>query len=98
MVTNLDAFSECLTTYLGYLGLPTEAVLVDNGQRRRAINNLPEVVGLLNPGQRQAAMYLSKFAAACATGLFDAALNYLWNETIRNLRQKVAQFDLEYFY
>lgn len=98
MVTNLDAFSEGLTTYLGYLGLPTEAVLVDNGQRRRAINNLPEVVGLLNPGQRQAAMYLSKFAAACATGLFDAALNYLWNETIRNLRQKVAQFDLEYFY
>jgi hypothetical protein len=98
MSTSLDAFSEGLTLYLGYLGLPAEAVLVDNGQRRRAINNLPDVVNLLDPGQRQAAMYLSKFAAACATGLFDAALNYLWNETIRNLRRKVIQFDLEYFY
>jgi hypothetical protein len=34
---------------------------------------------------------------ACGAGLFDAALNFLWNETIRNLREKVARFDLEYF-
>jgi hypothetical protein len=48
MSTSLDAFSEGLTLYLGYLGLPAEAVLVDNGQRRRAINNLPDVVNLLD--------------------------------------------------
>jgi len=41
---------------------------------------------------------ISKFVAACAVGLFDAALNFLWNETIRNLREKAARFDLEYFY
>lgn len=98
MGTNLDAFSESLTKYLTYLQLPYEGILVDNNQRRRAINNLPEVVERLTPEQRQAAMYLSKFAAACATGLFDAALNYLWNETIRNLRRKIIHFDIEYFY
>ena len=48
--------------------------------------------------QKSAASYISKFVAACAVGLFDAALNYLWNETIRNLREKVARFDLEYFF
>ncbi len=44
------------------------------------------------------ALYISKFFAAVGAGLFDAALNYLWNETIVNLREKVARFDLEYFY
>ena len=31
-------------------------------------------------------------------GLFDAALNYLWDETIQSLRDKVVKFDLDYFY
>ena len=43
-------------------------------------------------------MYVSKFVSSAAAGLFDAALNYLWNETIRNLRGKVFKFDLKYFY
>jgi hypothetical protein len=43
-------------------------------------------------------MYISKFVAACAGGLFDAALNYLWDETVVNLRAKVVRFDLAYFY
>ena len=36
--------------------------------------------------------------AAVASGLFDAALNYLWDETILELRQRVAQYDIAYFY
>ena len=52
----------------------------------------------LDDEQRQKALYISKFFAAVGAGLFDAALNYLWNETIVNLRYKVIRFDLEYFY
>jgi hypothetical protein len=43
-------------------------------------------------------VYLSKFAAAVAAGLFDAALNYLWDETVFELRRRIAQYDLSYFY
>jgi hypothetical protein len=75
-----------------------ESVIVEPDQRRQAINNLPLVVSELDADQKQAATYLSKFVAACAMGLFDAALSYLWDETVRNLRQKVARFDLNYFY
>ena len=36
--------------------------------------------------------------AACGAGLFDAALNFLWDEVVSKLRRKVVQFDLEYFF
>jgi len=36
--------------------------------------------------------------AATHAGLFDAALNYLWNETVGELRKRVVGYDLRYFY
>jgi hypothetical protein len=94
----VDEFARGLGEYLVWLGLPTEAVLVPTGERRAVINNMATVVSDLSDQQRQAAMYISKFVAACVAGLFDAALNYLWDETVRNLRSKVARFDLAYFF
>ncbi len=35
---------------------------------------------------------------AASVGLFDAALSYLWNETINELRARVAGFDVAYFF
>ncbi|MCC6545652.1 hypothetical protein IT570_00680 [Candidatus Sumerlaeota bacterium] len=95
---SLAQFASGLTTYLDYLGVPSEAVLVEQSERRKVINNLPDVVALLNDEQKQSAMYLSKFVAACGIGLFDAALNYLWDETVRSIRDKVTRFDLDYFF
>lgn len=95
---NLEELTEGLNGYLKYLDLPTESVIVETEQRKQAIGNLPFVVSELDADQKRAATYLSKFVAACAMGLFDAALNYLWDETVRNLREKVARFDLNYFY
>jgi hypothetical protein len=43
-------------------------------------------------------MYLSKFIAAVRSGLFDAALNYLWDETISELRRRIAGYDLDCFF
>jgi len=95
---DVDAFSEGLTRALTLLGLPAERVLVSNNERAKVIRNLPEVVEYLTPAQRLEAMYISKFVAACGAGLFDAALNFLWDETIVNLRKKIAKFDLGYFF
>ena len=98
IVPAVQTFSGQLTDYLRFLGLPDEDVLVPIEQRRSVTNNMETVVSVLTSDQRAAAMYISKFVTACAVGLFDAALNFLWNETIRNLRAKVVRFDLVYFY
>ncbi|PGP93423.1 hypothetical protein COA10_30955, partial [Bacillus cereus] len=90
-------FSSGLTDYLVHLGLPCESILVDPDERTVVINNLPNIVTRLNDQQKTEAMYISKFIAACGAGLFDAAINFLWNETVVNLRNKVIRFDMDYF-
>ena len=94
----VDQFTGALIAYLGDLGLPTQNVLVPTAERQRVISNLPEVIALIDHARRGEALYLSKFIAACGAGLFDAALNFVWDETVVHLRKKVARFDLEYFY
>ena len=93
----VETFSTQLDSYLVYVGLPKDHILVSYDRRRPVFQNVPTVLASLTDDQRLAAVYISKFVAACAVGLFDAALNYLWNETVRNLREKVARFDLRYF-
>lgn len=91
-------FSKGLKSYLEFLKLPTANVLVEVTERDTVIAIMPKIVDNLIPTQKERAYYISKFIASCGVGLFDAALNYLWNETIVNLREKVIRFDLDYFY
>jgi hypothetical protein len=95
---DVDRFTAGLTRYLENLNLPSDRVLVQVPERERVFVNLPSVVNLLGEEVRRSAVYISKFVAACGAGLFDAALNFMWDETVSNLRGKVARFDLEYFF
>ena len=56
------------------------------------------MISQIEPNEKEQSLYLSKFIAGVASGLFDAALNYLWDETILQIRKRVVQYDLEYFY
>ena len=94
----LETFGTQLEAYLDSVGLPKDEILVPYERRSPVFQNMPTVLEYLADDQKSAASYISKFAAACAAGLFDAALNYLWNETVRNLRDKVTRFDLDYFF
>jgi hypothetical protein len=96
--TTVDGFSRSLRHYLQENGLPSENILVAVDERWNVISNVPRVLERFSQDQRARAYYISKFIAACGAGLFDAGLNFLWDEVINNLRAKVAQFDLEYFY
>jgi len=97
--TDVKDFSNGLAHYLNYLGLPAaDDVLVKVDERSIVIVNMPLLVQRLCDEHKESAYYLSKFIASCGVGLFDAALSYLWNETIVNLRQKITRFDLDYFY
>ncbi|MBM7606005.1 hypothetical protein JOC75_004033 [Metabacillus crassostreae] len=94
---SVDAFSAGLQQYLEQLNLPSQNVLVHPEERMDVLENLPRVVNRLTPELKSNSLYISKFIAACGAGLFDAALNFLWNETVINLRNKVTRFDMEYF-
>jgi hypothetical protein len=95
---SVTEFTTQLEQYLSTLNLPSQQVLVDCYERHKVIANIPDAISTLSQASRTTANYLSKFVAAVGAGLFDAALNFLWDETISNLREKVQQFDLDYFY
>ena len=91
-------YENVLRHYLSKLGLPQDNILVSIDERKKVILNLPSVIKTLDNNKKLDSIYLSKFVAAIGVGLFDAALNFVWNETVKALREKIVSFDIEYFY
>jgi hypothetical protein len=94
----LQQFEDVLTLAMERFGLPSEGVLVSFVQRGRVLRNFEDAIDALDDEHRNRSMYLSKFMVAVGAGLFDAALNYLWDETVSELRRRVAGYDLGYFF
>jgi hypothetical protein len=97
-LVQLRRFEAGLIGFIRAHQLPTDGVLVAVPERFSVFRNLEPVLGRLPTERRATSVYVSKFIAAAAAGLFDAALNYLWDETISELRRRVALYDLAYFY
>jgi hypothetical protein len=95
---DLTEFENNLLEYLKQNDLPADSVLVPIQQRKVVFFNIANALEKLDSHQRKRSLYISKFLAAVTAGLFDAALNYLWDETISELRRRVSQYDLTYFY
>jgi hypothetical protein len=76
----------------------TEALGVDRGvvalepQIQHAWSQLPKLIRRIPPKLRDAKIVKACIAVAC--GLFDAAINYIWNAAIVELREKVRRFGL----
>ncbi len=83
---------------LGSKGLPVENIFVSIKERSTVFSNANSLLDNIDGERRMDAIYVSKFFAAVAVGLFDAALNYIWDETVLHLRKRVETYDLEYFY
>ena len=94
----LSNFEEGLKEVLNLHSLPVENIFVETQERGKVFKNLSDVLNQIPLQDRQQSTYLSKFIASTASGLFDAALNYLWNETILQIRKRVSQYDIEFFY
>lgn len=94
----LRHFEDVLTYAMERFGLPTESVFVPVLQRARVLRNFEDAIDRLDDDHRERSSYLSKLMVAVGAGLFDAALNYLWDETISELRRRVAGYDLAYFF
>ncbi|OCH03719.1 hypothetical protein [Aliivibrio fischeri] len=98
LVQPIGELHEQLESYLVEVGLPVANVVAPIQERKKVINALHEALDIIPMDKRQQSFYMSKFTVAISVGLFDGALNYLWNETIRALREFVINFDLQYFY
>jgi hypothetical protein len=96
--SDLDRFEHVVRSQLQAVGLPSESVFVEVGERATMLSNVTGVLAPLDPTTRERSHYISKMIAATTVGLFDAALNYLWDELVNELRRRVAGFDLKYFY
>ncbi|WP_146077409.1 hypothetical protein [Rathayibacter rathayi] len=97
-ITDLERFEQLILDQLAAAGLPNDSVFVSVNERRRMLGNVGDAIERLSFDQRSGSRYISKMVAAAAAGLFDAALNYLWDETVGELRRRVAGFDLTYFF
>ncbi|WP_118976520.1 hypothetical protein [Taibaiella koreensis] len=94
---SIAAFNQPLANLLTHIGLPTENILSPIEERRKIIFALESTIEILPIEERLKSTYLSKFTVAVSVGLFDGALNFLWDETIKALRRLAANFDLQYF-
>jgi hypothetical protein len=98
VAADLARFQETILHQLDSVGLPTEGVLVDLDERQSLLASLGGALRRLPGEDLGRSWYVSKMIVAAAVGLFDAALNYLWSETVNELRRRVIGYDLGYFY
>lgn len=91
-------YEKDLVNFLKINGLPVSDVFTPVPQRAAVFSNVNWTLSSLESTYKSSAIYISKFIAAVSSGLFDAALNYLWNETINELRHRVSQYDLGFFF
>lgn len=83
---------------LNNLGLPSENIIASVDERENIMKMLPQLMNSIPESQKRDATYLSRFVAGAAIGLFDASLNYVWNEVVISLRQKIIYFGIDTFF
>ncbi len=96
--TDLERFEVGIRGMLEGFGLPTSQLFVPVSERAAMVQNVPGVLNELDAPVLARSFYVSKMVAAATVGLFDAALNYLWDELVSELRARVVGFDLNYFF
>lgn len=90
--------SNLIQGYLQKFSLPTDNIIASTSEREVIAKNIEDLVMSVPEDVRKDARYLSKFIVSSSVGLFDAALNYIWNEVILLLRQKASLYGIELFF
>jgi hypothetical protein len=67
-------------------------ILANDDQIEHAWSQLPRLIKRIPSHLRDER--IAKMCVAVATGLFDAAINYVWNAAVLELREKVRRFGL----
>jgi hypothetical protein len=89
---------QSVVDFLEQVGLPSDNIIADSEQRKVINTNLPQFIYNLPADIKKDARYLSKFAVGAGFGLFDYALNSIWNEVVIALRSKAIAYGLDIFF
>jgi hypothetical protein len=89
---------EILEAFLKEVGLPTENIIAPKAERDKISANLPSYIKDMPADAKHDARYLSKFVVGAGLGLFDYALNSVWNEVVLALRSKAITYGIEIFF
>lgn len=73
------------------LGIPRD-LLASEEEIESAWNGLPRILNRISPELRTEG--IARMCVAVASGLFDSAINYVWNCSVIEMRQKVRNFGL----
>ncbi|SHF98393.1 hypothetical protein SAMN02745206_03051 [Desulfacinum infernum DSM 9756] len=87
----VDSTLPVLDELTSSLGVPRD-ILASTDEIQTAWENLPGVMRKIPPALRTES--LARMCVAVASGLFDSAINYIWNASIIELREKVRKFGL----
>lgn len=87
-----------ITEFLNDIGLPSDNIIAKIEEREIIGKNLPSYIYNLPLEVKRDARYLSKFVIGAGFGLFDYALNSVWNEVVISLRNKAITYGLEIFF
>jgi hypothetical protein len=94
----VDPQAQRLVDFLRDVGLPHENIMAEPAERSIIASNLPAYLHSLPAEVKREARYLSKFVIGAGSGLFDYALNAIWNEVVIDLRKKAALYGLDIFF
>jgi hypothetical protein len=94
----IDPQAQLIVGFLQQMGLPSDNIIADQGQRAIIGSNLDALISSIPAEHRKDARYLSKFVVGAGFGLFDYSLNAVWNEVVLKLRTKAIMYGLDIFY
>ena len=87
-----------ITEFLDTIGLPSDNIIANISEREIIGKNLPQYIYDLPNDLKRDARYLSKFVVGAGFGLFDYALNSVWNEVVLSLRSKAIMYGIDIFF
>ncbi|WP_197983374.1 hypothetical protein [Pseudomonas syringae] len=94
----VDPQAQLIIQFLKDVGLPHDNILASQSDRDVIAQSLPQLIANLPAEVKQGARYLSKFVVGAGIGLFDYALNSIWNEVVLDLHKKAIGYGLDIFY
>jgi hypothetical protein len=83
--------NEFLTNLLKVMDVPRD-ILPSADDIGNVGNQLPSMLAKIQPSLRSEK--IAKMCVAISVGLFDSAVNYIWNQTVIELRRRVVAFGL----
>lgn len=87
-----------ITTYLEQNGLPAAGIIAPLEQRQIMWKNMQDLLDSVPDEAKKDARYLAKFVVGSGFGLFDYALNSIWNEVVLALHKIVIAYGLDIFF